>query len=264
MARLSSHLSFTGSLGELTAYTMRGANGVILRTRSGPTKEEIKHSPAYDITRRNNSEFGGRSTATRGILRGLHLQKPLADYRIAGTLNALLKHIQVLDTESAFGKRSVCLSKQPHLLAGFQLNNKAPFDTIVRTPVVYTLLREELSATIAIAELVPGINLMVPKAYPYYRLQAMLAIVPDVFCTGNGYKADPGYDRLFPEAARTEWFPLESGSPDIHLALQLPTPPVNTAFSVMLSIGICMGEVGYGGKIQQVKKAGAAKIVAVV
>ena len=92
----------------------------------------------------------------------------------------------------------------------------------------------------------------------------MLAIVPDVFCAGDKYKADPSYDCLFPETARTEWFPVESGSPDIHLALHLPTPPVNTAFSVMLSIGICMGKVGHGGKIQQAKKAGAAKIVAVV
>ena len=264
MARLTSHLTFTGSIGDLTAYTMRGTDGVILRSKSGPTKEEIKHSPAYNITRRNNSEFGGRSTATSGIMRGLYLQKPLADYRIAGTLNALLKPIQVLDTESEFGKRNVCLSKQPHLLAGFQLNNQAPFDTIVRTPVVYTLSREELRATIDIAELVPGINLVVPNDHPYYRFQAMLAIVPDVFSAGDNYKADPSYDRLFPEAVRTEWFPLESGSPDIHLALQLPTPPVNAAFSVMLSIGICMGKVGHGGKIEQVKKAGAAKIVAVV
>jgi len=264
MARLTSHLTFTGSIGDLTAYTMRGTDGVILRTKSGPTKEQIKHSPAYDITRRQNKEFGGRSTATKGILHGLHFQKPLADYKIAGTLNALLKPIQVLDTESEYGKRSVCLSKQPHLLAGFQLNNEAPFDTIVRTPVVYTLSREELSATIDIAELVPGINLMVPKAYPYYRLQVMLAIVPDVFSAEPKYKADPSYDRLFPETARTEWFPLESGSPDIHLTLQLPTPPVNTAFSVMLSIGLCMGKVGHGGRIEQVKKAGAAKIVAVV
>jgi len=264
MAQLTSGITFIGSLGDVTAYKMHDSDKVILRMKSGPTKEQIKRSPSYDIVRRNNSEFGGRSTATGGIMFGLHLQKPLADYKISGPLNALLKPIQVLDTEREFGKRSVCLSKQPHLLAGFQLNNQAPFDTIVRTPVVYALSREELSATIDIAELVPGINLMVHNGHPYYRLQAMLAIVPDVFFATPKYKADPSYDRLRPQMAGTEWFPVESGSPDIHLELQLPTPPVNTAFSVMLSIGICMGEVGYGGKIQQAKKAGAAKIVAVV
>lgn len=264
MARLTSNITFTGSLGDLSAYKMRGSEKIILRTKSGPTKQKVKHSPSYAITRKLNAEFGGRSTACRWIMRGLHLQKPLADYNIAGPLNALLKPIQTLDKVSEYGKRSVCLSKQPLLLAGFPLNHHFPFDTIVRTPVVYTLSREELSASVDIAELIPGINLVVPGTHPFYRFVTQLAIVPDVFFEGDKYRADPGYDNQFPVTARSEWFAVESGSPDIQLALRLPTPPVNTAFSVILSVGICMGKVGHGGEIQQAKHAGAAKIVAVV
>jgi hypothetical protein len=63
MARLISEIQFTGSLGNLSAYQMRGEKSVILRTKGGPSRRLIKTSKKFDLVRRYNAEFGGRSTA---------------------------------------------------------------------------------------------------------------------------------------------------------------------------------------------------------
>ena len=264
MARLTSNLTFTGSVGELTAYKRKGSDSIILQQKEGPSREQIKTHPSFANTRRNNAEFGGRSTATRYIRRGLQQLSNVCDDKVAGSINAWLKPIQALDTESEWGRRSVCLSKQPYLLAGFTLNRHYPFDSVVRAPLPYTLNREALQATIAIPELLPGINLQVGESYPFYRLTAVLAIVPDVFYNNHKYFPKPEYENLWPEAAHTEWYLAENGSPASQLTLQLLTPPADEGFSLMLSIGISLGKVGVGGVVQQAKEGGTAKIVALV
>lgn len=124
MAKLTSDIQFTGSLGNLSAYKMRGIDHTILRTKGGPSSAQIKKDPAFDVVRRNNAEFSGRAAASRWIMRMMWPQKALADYNIAGPLNALVKPIQELDKESAFGQRNIVLSKNKLLLQGFSLNRK--------------------------------------------------------------------------------------------------------------------------------------------
>jgi hypothetical protein len=54
-------------------------------------KRMIKSKPSFDLTRRNNKEFGGRSTASKCIRRVLHPLKPLSVYNISGPLNSTLR-----------------------------------------------------------------------------------------------------------------------------------------------------------------------------
>src|SRR5437870_4504047 len=106
MAKLApSAIGFTGSIGKLSAYTARGHEGVIIRTKGGPTKKQIKKSPAFDLTRRNNSEFGGRATTSKWVMHALFPHKRLADHNIAGPLQKILKPIQALDSINEKGER---------------------------------------------------------------------------------------------------------------------------------------------------------------
>src|SRR6476661_10335713 len=102
MAKLISGLSFTGTLSNMSAYKMRGHDGIILRTKGGPSKQNIKDWPSFLVTRCNNMEFGGRSIAASWIMSRMHPHTSLADYNIAGPLQGMLKPIQVLDRESEF------------------------------------------------------------------------------------------------------------------------------------------------------------------
>lgn len=150
MARLTPGIHFTGSLGNLSAYKMRGVDRIVLRTEGGASKEKIKTSPSFENTRRVNAEFSGRTIASKWIMRMLWPQKAVADYNIAGPLNALMKPVQKLDTASDFGKRHVLLSKKLSILEGFSFNRHTLFESVVRAPLSCAITKEMLNAEVDI------------------------------------------------------------------------------------------------------------------
>jgi hypothetical protein len=257
-------ISFTGSLGNISAYKMKGSDKIILRTKGGASKKKIQKVKEFERTRQLNAEFGGRSAGSKYIMRSLFPLKALADYNLAGPLNALIKPIQAMDTESDRGKRNIYFTRQPKLLEGFSLNKRNPFDSIVRNPVSCRLNKKNYSASIEIPALIPGINFFVPPGrHPLYSIVIVLGIVPDLIFTKDGYKplTDP---QAVHEA--TGWHPVSKASQAMALevslqgkSLQLPV----ASFSLVLSIGIRFGTVGMGDAVEQVKYAGAAKVMVV-
>ncbi|HEY1114435.1 MAG TPA: hypothetical protein VGE66_12775, partial [Chitinophagaceae bacterium] len=105
MAKLNTPFAFTGNLQGVVAYTRKDLPGtVILRAQAGPTAGDVHTKPSYDITRRNNSEFGGRSTTAKWIRSTLYPLRHLEDYMVNSALTKLLKPVQLLDTNSPFGR----------------------------------------------------------------------------------------------------------------------------------------------------------------
>jgi hypothetical protein len=248
--------------GQLSIYTMKGCDKVIIRRKGGASRERIKTDPVFENTRRVNAEFGGRATCSKWIRRMLYSLNFIADYNITGPLNALLKPIQELDSISDYGERSVALSANPHLLEGFNLNKRSSFDAIVHNPVRYTLSKRKLHASIDIPAILPGHNFVVPGNFAMYRFIVLLGIIPDLFYTPNGYRSKGNYDNEQAEDTFTEWFPTQTGSPGITLELQLPQKPANGAYSVILSIGVAFGVIRYGD-IEPIQYTGGAKILGV-
>src|SRR6266540_6481889 len=199
MAQLQGPFSFTGSLQNVSAYKRRGSDKIILRTKGGADKAKIKTHPDFDITRRLNTEFGGCSKACAWIRHLLHPFKPVTDFNLVGPVNSLLKGIQVMDSESEFGKRHVQLSRNPRILEGFNFNRRHMFDSIVQNPVYYTLNKESLQATVDIPALLPEVNFVPPGNFPLYQLIVSLSIVPDWLYNEFGYRMNGDYSRAFPE-----------------------------------------------------------------
>ena len=115
MAGQEPGFGFTGSLHSISACKRRDMDTIIIRSKRGPSKRMINSHPSFELTRRNNKEFGGRSTASKWIRRILYLLKPPSDYNISGPLNSTLKPIQQMDTisepekeTSGFPKTHVC------------------------------------------------------------------------------------------------------------------------------------------------------------
>ena len=131
MAGQEAGFGFTGSLHNISACKRGDMDTIIIRSKGGPSKRMINSQPSFDLTRRNNNEFGGRSTASRWIRRILYPLKPLSDYNISGPLNSTLKPIQQMDTVSEPGKRNIGLSKNPRLPEGFQLNRRNLFESVL-------------------------------------------------------------------------------------------------------------------------------------
>jgi hypothetical protein len=72
MAGQERGLGFTGSLYNISACKRKDRDTIIIRSKGGPSKRMIKSHPSFEMTRRNNKEFGGRSTASKCIRRVLH------------------------------------------------------------------------------------------------------------------------------------------------------------------------------------------------
>jgi hypothetical protein len=262
MGQLQSNFDFTGKLGNISAYKMRGSDKIIIRTKGGASKNKIKTSPDFHIVRKNNAEFGARSLGSKWIRMMLHPLPALGDYNAAGPINALIKPIQALDTVNELGKRNIEFSKDSTLLHSFNLNKRNMFDSIIRNPLSCTIDRASLSATVDVPQLIPRINFFNPGKHPFYSIVTVIGIVPDLFYSKDGYKSswkrnEPGGSTF----TDSEWFSSLEGSKPFTLSLQHPFAVPNQSFIAMLSVGIKFGTMGIGGAIQQVPYAGAAKIV---
>jgi hypothetical protein len=260
-------LTVLGRISNLIFYKRHDLDQIIVRGKGGIPKERINNSPEFVNTRRVNKEFGGRSRATRWLLDALDPIRELADYNIAGHLNALIKPIQEMDSVNEWGRRSIEFTRHPRIFEGFSLNRRYPFDSVIRNSLRYSLNKQTLEASIDIPALVPGINFHVPGRYPMFSFAINPVVFPDLHYneTLSHYKPLNEWPGTMHAETITDWYPVLNGSPAMSLQMQVPsyTPP-DEFFVFMLSIGIRFGTIGANGQVQQLKRAGCAKIITAV
>lgn len=262
MAFLTDGINFTGSLGKLSAYKVRGSDKIIVRTKGGATKAQILQSPCFERTRENNTEFTGCGYAARSIRQVLFPIKHLADYNFTPILVKLAKSIQLLDMEGDRGQRSILLSRYRYLLEGFQLNRKNTFDSVLRHPVQCTIERETGIAEVQLPGLVPGLNLLLPWQYPFFRFIITFGMVADIEFNGINYRS--AEKQPLPALAHTEWQPARQHFEAQHVVLPLADLALlNDASTLMVCIGIEMGMPVSSQAIDRVKYAGCGKVLAV-
>jgi hypothetical protein len=260
-------LQFTGSLGDLSFYRMRGTDKIVVRRKGGASKETIKKSPKFALPRLYMSEFGGCSTMGKEVRFMMHPMRALADYNFSGFINKSLKLIQKQDATSKLGQRAIELSKHPKLLEGFQLNKYTTFDSMLRSTLSWSIDVEKGSAKVEIPALVRDINFFPNNRHSKFSITISLGIVPDFkFNQGTGkYQAPKWYDTMYGcSYTSSEWHSALKGSPATTLELSLDQLPPEAGYSLMLGIGICFGDAMDGDEVKQIKRAGAAKILAIV
>jgi hypothetical protein len=172
MAKLTSLITFQGSLDGISVYKMEGVDKPVVRRKGGAKKEKILHDPCFKNTRSNLGEFGARGPATRYVLQAFAPLRP--GHGTAGDINKVLSVVQKLDTESEWGRRSVALSRCGQLLQGLNISRRLTWDTIVKNDLGYQLTRKSLSARVEVPPLLPGLNCLHPKTNPFFRLVAVL------------------------------------------------------------------------------------------
>ncbi|MCD9016991.1 hypothetical protein [Parachryseolinea silvisoli] len=127
------------------------------------------------------SEFGGCSHHGSYVRMAMLQLRRLSDYNFGSDINSIMRQVQLRDGSSEWGRRSITLSEHTRMLEGFSTTYKAPsFDSIVRTPVYYTMDRASRSARIEIPELMRDINYFPQNNHAMFRLTVTLGIVPDV------------------------------------------------------------------------------------
>jgi hypothetical protein len=266
MPFLEGPFAFTGKLDMLSAYRMRGVDKIVVRRKGGPSREKVKTSPGFENTRRTMSEFGGCSRHGSYVRMAMLQLRRLSDYNFGSDINSIMRQVQLRDGTSEWGRRSITLSEHTRLLEGFSTMYKAPsFDSIVRTPVYYTMDRSNRSARIEIPELMRDINYFPQNNHAMFRLTVTLGIVPDVAfdVAAKEYLPPKWYDKSYYSISiSTDWNPSLEGMESTVLELAMDVLPPDNRWTLMLSIGIEYGAFREGGKIDEVKRFGAAKILA--
>lgn len=258
MATLNGLIDFTGSLGNYSAYKRPGSDKTYVKKKGGPSKKQIKTAPQFELTRQNNSEFTACTMLTAGIRVAVFPVKHLGDSDFTGVLNGFAKKLQLLDETGERGKRSLFLSKHRYMLMGFNFNKNHAFDTVVRHPLAVKTFPKTARATVTIPRLVPGVSLNLPWKAPFYRFIVSLGPVGDVELKGEGFKsAEAGAIQFH----YTAWQHTDAPAVEQTINIKLPKVPGESA-SVMLAAGIEMGMPDRFNEIETVRRAGAARILA--
>lgn len=263
MAILKGGPGFTGRIDGMIAYTAKGSNDIILRTKGGPSRARVKTAPEFELTRQNARELGGCAKATANIRQAIFPVKHLADYGFTGTLTALNKKIQLLDKANKRGERSVLLSQYAYLLEGFHLNQHHTFDSVIRHPLEITIDRSAGTAAVIVPNLLPGMNLLSPWIQPCFRLIFSLGVISDRTFNGIDYKEVADSPHFFTQSIYTEWQHVQQPFPAQNFILQLSHPELLTsAHMLVVAAGIEMGMPVSNAYIKAAG-VGCAKILAV-
>ncbi len=267
MAKLKGPILMTGQLGNLTIYTRRDSDAIIIRNKGGATKEQIKNDPNFENTRRGNREWGGASNLGSAIRKSVLALTRLADYNVSGPLNALILRMVKGDTVNTWGERSASLSQHRALLAGFNFNRKHLFDSVVKVPLTWSIDRDMQLAQVNLPELVPSLHIDNFTRLPYIRFVVALGVVSDMDYSKTYEKYMPVDESAhgYGTTVTTEWYNLQNTLPGqvIDVVPREKPAVLNERTSLILGIGIEFGTVGVDGLPMAVKYAGCAKVVGV-
>jgi len=130
----------------------------------------------------------------------------------------------------------------------------------MRQGLSYSISKDTMSASVQVPALIPRDNLMIPAGYDWYRITAVVGIVPDHLYTDFKYRPIDNFNGTHSVYDHTEWFTAKKGSSATELQLNLPVE-APAAFSLMLLSGISFGRIEDVDYIRPVKYVGAAKVI---
>ena len=268
MAIVKGPFQITGSVSGLSFYTRRDSDKVIMRTKGGANADKIKKLPQYEGFRNQQKEWSGCTklvSAIRMALGGLHRA---ADYNITATLNGVANKMQKAHSEGEKGMRPVLLSSYTHWIAGFNFNRRQVFNSVLGVSLQSGIDRDALKGTVSFPYINTATDLQNLRSLPYFRLIIALGTVSDMAYDANS----SDYRSLVPEihgasfVTESAWFPAVGVVQPFELTVEMPErlkAHLQSAVSVLLTVAVEFGSVGYDGQPAAVKYAASGKILAV-
>ncbi len=242
MAKQRGHIKYTGTLGEVRHFKIKGNKGFYAGLVGGPTAEQVKTAPGFIRTRENMSEFAACAMAGKSVRVGLSsLMRQMSDSRLAGRLTAIMKKINIEDGSEARGQRAVLVSQQPQYLRGLDFNRNLSFNGIFAAPFILTANVDRNETELSVPAFNPLNSINIPVGATHFRLINAISLVSDFVynsTTGAYEPSDPGLN----EASQIEYstyIPVNSTTAPITLTATLPgAPSIPTTVAVLGSIGI--------------------------
>lgn len=241
MAKQVGLVKYSGTMGGVRHFKIKGLNGDYAGLVGGPTTDQIYNDTAFERTRENMSEFGGCASAAKSIRVSLsQILKQFSDSRLTGRLTAIMKQINLEDQSEARGQRLIQISSQRHYLKGLNFNANLSLSSVFNAP--YTIDNPEReSAHIRVTTFKPNNLIVAPAGATHFRLVNAVAVVSDWVYNSITRKYEPTDAKVneISEIGYSDYFDLNSVVPDFTIKVSLQNSPVLTSsVSVLNCIGI--------------------------
>ena len=267
MAIVKGPFELNGSMSNVTFYTRRGSDKVIMRTKGCVSGDKIKRQPKYEGFRNQQKEWSGATKLAAGVRMAFGGLQRLADYNLSSTLNGLANKIQKANDTENKGTRPVCLSQYRQTLDGFNFNRTYLFNSVLRTSVNFELDRASLQAVVSFPRINTEIDLLNVQRLPFFRLIVVLGTTSDMIYSEPtaGYLPSVAMLHGASTATNSAWFPANSIVEEQTLSIQMTDKQIaslTNEVSVILSVAIEFGAVSFTGQPEAVKYAGSGKVLA--
>lgn len=263
-------LKMTGGFGTASCYSLPGSDQMIIRTKGGPSARRMKVGPEFAAVRKHQNEWKACVMFSQALKYALGDVYRLADYNVSPVWNGLAKNIIKTDTVNALGERSLLVSAYKQELQGFNLNRNYALNALLAVQPQITVDLNNLYTSLTFPSFNSEREILNVRKLPYFRIQICLGILSDIhFVADNNngeYKPKHDWANGVSQSASTEWLCTNDIVPELKLEIQYnETDTLNNHedLSYILSMGIEFAKVGFGGKMEAVKYAGAAKIIGV-
>lgn len=237
-----------GSLEDKSIYLHKNA-GLLLRTKGGPSKVQMETHPNFEVTRKNQKEFGAGSTAAAALRKGFALaaqQFQNGDY--SGALAGKLRLI-AQSGKGEHGRRDIHLSNAPQHLLNFEIRKDNLFSKRYAAPLQITLNPARTAIDIHIPITAPHHHRKVPKYITHFQLTVAISVM-------STYRYNPKADQYQPTnphqnaigtAIQTTPFDLTATYNDIQLTVAMPNDiTLAPDGSASVWMGITYGEEHLG------------------
>jgi len=269
MAIVKGFLQMTGSIKGVSFYTTAGSDKVIMRTKGGASKNRIAKGAEFEKLRKHQSEWAGCVLFARAVRGAVGALYRLADFNLSPVWTGMGKNLIKLDVSGEVGQRTLRLSTYKQALESFSFNRNYPFSSILRVSPTCEIDRDALEATVTFPRINTEMDLVNIQRLPYFRLIVSLGTVSDIEYKRtlfNNYEATNSDLQGLSISNTGPWHSTINILPEQVMNVQFDEQfkaLLTDDVTLLLSIGVEFGNVGFGGEIVEVKRAGCGKVLAV-
>jgi hypothetical protein len=243
MARQTGLTRYSGTMGGVRHFKIKGLSGDFAGMVGGPSGDQILTAPEFARTRENMNEFGGCASAGKSIRTGLsQVIKQMSDPQMTGRLTGVLKKINLEDQTEARGYRAILISQEKQYLIGFAFDKNVSLEGVFTAPYTlsHTVARD--AGTLSVPAFNPANLVNAPAGATHFRLLVAMACVSDFAFndqTGTYEPIDAANNELS-DVAYSGYLDLSTAiATSTDVTATLPGTPTLTAdASVIFCIGI--------------------------
>ncbi|TKK65435.1 hypothetical protein FC093_20200 [Ilyomonas limi] len=180
MARQTGLTRYSGTMGGVRHFKIKGLSGDFAGMVGGPSGDQILTAPEFERTRENMNEFGGCATAGKSIRTGLsQVIKQMSDPQMTGRLTGIIKKINIEDETEKRGRRAILISQERQYLTGFAFDRNVSLEGVFTAPYTLNNTPARDSGTLTVAAFNPANLVNAPAGATHFRLIVALACISD-------------------------------------------------------------------------------------